>query len=136
MKQSSRCVVASVLAIGAGMALVSGDTAEAQAIQSLNARIVAVNIPGASAIAQVGTFLSDPMACARPIPTLFPSFTQPGAMLDPKRLLVGSQSNFGAPLATGDVGQEGSFLSIDPSGSGHSQCPVKFRAEGRSRVSP
>jgi hypothetical protein len=35
-------------------------------------------------------------------------------VLDPKRILVGSRSNFGAPLAL-NVGQEGSFLSIDPS---------------------
>ena len=31
---------------------------------------------------------------------------------DPHRILVGSRSNFGAPLAIG-VGQQGSFLSID-----------------------
>ena len=58
MKQSSRFVVVSVLAIGAGMTLVSGSTAAGQAIQSLNARVVAINIPGASAIAQIGTFLT------------------------------------------------------------------------------
>jgi hypothetical protein len=41
-------------------------------------------------------------------------FIKTGAVLDPNRILVGSRSNFGAPLAFG-VGQEGSFLSIDPS---------------------
>jgi len=57
MKQSSRCVVVSALAFGAGMALVSASTEGGQAIHSLNARVVAVNIPGASAIAQIGTFV-------------------------------------------------------------------------------
>jgi hypothetical protein len=37
-------------------------------------------------------------------------------VLDPNRILVGSRSNFGAPLADG-VGPEGSFLSINPSKS-------------------
>jgi hypothetical protein len=134
MKQSSKCVVASVLAIGAGTTLVSASAAWQAArtggTQGINARIVAVNIPGASAIAQIGGFLNDPNACARPIPTLFPGFTQPGAMLDPKRLLVGSQSNFGAQLASGDVGQEGSFLSIDPSGPGILNVPSNFASSG------
>src|SRR5690242_6265784 len=99
MRRSSTFVVVCVLAIVAGMTLGGGGTAAKQAIQNLDSRVVAINIPGASAIAQIGTFLNDPTACARPIPTLFSSFTQPGAILDPKRLLVGSQSNFGAPLA-------------------------------------
>src|SRR5262249_39999596 len=102
MRQSSlRVVVVSVLAIGIGMALVSGSTAAGESIKSLHARVVAINIPGASAIAQIGDFLNDPTACARPIPTLFQSYTQPGAVLDPVRLLVGSRSNFGAPRASG-----------------------------------
>jgi hypothetical protein len=102
-----------------------------QAITSINARVVAVNIPGASAISQVGTFLNNPAppACAHPLPTLFPSFIQPGAVLDPNRILVGSQSNFGAPLATG-VGMQGSFLSMDPSGSGILLVPPHFAQSG------
>jgi hypothetical protein len=131
MKQSSRCVVASVLAIGAGMTLVSGGTAGGKTIQSLNARVVAINIPGASAISQVGTFLSvPPVACGgSPIPTHFASYVKTGAVLDPSRILVGSQSNFGAPLLTG-VGQEGSFLSIDPSGPGILSVPPNFASSG------
>jgi hypothetical protein len=46
-------------------------------------------------------------------------------MLDPTRLLVGSASNFGAPLAIG-VDQEGSFLSIDPSGPHTLNVPPNF----------
>jgi len=69
--------------------------ARTQAITNVNARVVAVNIPGASALSQVGTFLNNslPPACARPIPTLFASYTQTGAVLDPNRILVGSRSN-------------------------------------------
>jgi hypothetical protein len=50
-------------------------------------------------------------------------------VLDPNRLLVGSRSNFGAPLAL-NVGQEGSFLSIDPSGPGILSVPPNFAQSG------
>src|SRR5262249_8664756 len=99
------------------------------------AQVIATNIPGASAIAQVGTFISGPPtpfgSCTlpHPIPTNFPSFIVPGAVLDPNRILVGSRSNFGAPLAP-EVGQEGSFLSIDPSGVGALNVPPTFAASG------
>ncbi len=78
----------------------------------LRGRIVAVNIPGASAISAVGTFLPGGPIHDKPA---FAAFTQPGKILDPTRILVGSSSNFGAPRA--NTGQrEGSFLSIDVSG--------------------
>jgi hypothetical protein len=100
-------------------------------VPSLKARIVAVNIPGASALAQVGTFLNvpPPGACANPIPSKFPTYIQPGAMLDPKRILVGSTSNFGAPRAVG-VGRQGAFLSIDPSGANTLSIPPNFASSG------
>jgi hypothetical protein len=50
-------------------------------------------------------------------------------VLDPNRILVGSRSNFGAPLAL-EVGQEGSFLSIDPSGPAVLSVPPNFAASG------
>jgi hypothetical protein len=50
-------------------------------------------------------------------------------VLDPNRILVGSRSNFGAPLAMG-VGEEGSFLSIDPSGPGILSIPPNFARSG------
>lgn len=109
--------------------------AAAQAIPGINARLVAVNIPGASAIAQVGTFLNgsppppQPQQCSNPIPSKFPTYIQPGAVLDPKRLLVGSTSNFGAPTAAGGAAP-GSFLSIDPSGAGTLSVPSNFAASG------
>src|SRR5262249_15701754 len=82
-------------------------------------------------VSQVGTFLNNPVppACAHPIPTLFPSYIQPGAVLDPNRILVGSRSNFGAPLALG-VGSEGSFLSIDPSADDILIVPPNFAQSG------
>src|SRR5215471_1591817 len=100
-------------------------------IPNVNASVIATNIPGASAISQVGMFLNNPVppACAHPIPTLFASYIQPGAVLDPNRLLVGSRSNFGAPLAIG-VGEEGSFLSIDPSGPDVLRIPRNFAQSG------
>ncbi|HEY6305617.1 MAG TPA: hypothetical protein VI488_04050 [Candidatus Angelobacter sp.] len=80
---------------------------------ALQGRIVAVGIPGASAITPVGNFVP-----TGPIPTLanLKPFIQPGQVLDPVRILVGSTSNFGEPLANTDQ-REGSFLSIDPSGA-------------------
>src|SRR5215471_686705 len=123
--------------VALGIAILGGDAAwqeakaQAQAITQINARVIATNIPGASAISQVGTFLNNPVppACAHPIPTLFASFIQPGAVLDPNRILVGSTSNFGAPPAIG-VGTEGSFLSIDPSGPGILSVPPNFAQSG------
>jgi hypothetical protein len=90
-----------------------------------------VNIPGASALAQIGTFLNvpPPGACANPIPSKFPSYVKPAAVLDPNRILVGSTSNFGAPRAIG-VGKEGAFLSIDPSGANILHVPRHFASSG------
>src|SRR5262245_45188986 len=128
MGQASRHTALGIMAVAAGIAVFGGEIAlpeaRAQTIPGLDARVVAINIPNASAIAQIGTFLSGPptpfgqCTLPHPIPGFPPSapgdFIKPGAVLDPNRLLVGSGSNFGAPLAIG-VGEEGSFLSIDPS---------------------
>jgi hypothetical protein len=113
-----------IMALAAGIVVVDGDaawqTARAEPITDINARVIAVDIPGASAIAQVGTFLPGPpiqlgqCPLPHPIPTSFGDFIKTGAVLDPIRILVGSRSNFGAELDV--VGSEGSFLSIDPSG--------------------
>src|SRR5271167_1530766 len=132
MSWSSRRVVLPTLAVGAGMALFSGGTAGQPAwTQAIDAQVVAVNIPGASAISQVGTFLnaSEGACGGSPIPTHFPSFITAGAVLDPNRILVGSQSNFGAPLLTG-VGQEGSILSIDPNSPAVLSVPATFASSG------
>jgi hypothetical protein len=131
-----------IMALAAGITVADGDAswqaARAQAIVQVQARVIATNISGASAISQVGTFLlnTPPLVMCNatvpfpsPIPTSFASFIQPGAVLDPNRILVGSRSNFGAPLAIG-VGTEGSFLSIDPSGSSVLSVPPNFAQSG------
>lgn len=127
------------IAVGLSAMLISSTSApqraQAQAIMQVNADVIATNIAGASAISQVGTFLKNSAMCTatipfpHPIPTSFPLFIQPGAVLDPNRILVGSRSNFGAPLAIG-VGAEGSFLSIDPSGPGVLNVPANFARSG------
>jgi len=137
MTQLGRTVLG-ILALAAGIAVLVGEATRAtwaQAITQIDARVIAVNIPGASSIAQVGTFIPGPPtpfgSCTlpHPIPTNFPSFIVTGAVLDPNRILVGSQSNFGTLLAP-NVGQEGSFLSIDPSRPGVLSVPPNFAASG------
>jgi hypothetical protein len=93
---------------------------------ALRGRIVAVGIPGASAITPVGHFVP-----TGPIPTLanLKPFIQPGQVLDPVRILVGSNSNFGAALARTDQ-REGSFLSIDPTGPNTLVVPADFASAG------
>jgi hypothetical protein len=142
----SHCNLPGVFALAAGIAVLGGDAqwqaARAQAITQIKARVVATNIPGASAIAQVGMFIPGlptpfpPFPCTlpHPIPGSFGDFIKTGAVLDPNRILVGSQSNFGAPLAIG-VGAEGSFLSIDPSGPNTLNIPPNF-AQSVPKVAP
>jgi len=135
MKQSNELTVLSIILVTAGITLLQGWTisqaAQTDHIRHLNSRIVAINMPGASAISQIGTFLNvpPPGACANPIPTKFPSYILPGAILDPSRILVGSRSNFGAPRAIG-AGLEGSFLSIDPNGQHVLNVPENFAKTG------
>jgi hypothetical protein len=136
MRQCSKRMILPILALGAAMAALDGEvawrSARAEDINGINARIVAINIPGASAISQVGKFLnSTEGACGgSPIATaFFSSYTQNGAVLDANRILVGSESNFGAPPLTG-VGQEGSILSIDPNSSAVLSVPATFASSG------
>ena len=99
--------------------------------ESLRGHIIAVGIPGASAISPVGTFL--PGGPIHDNPALAAS-TQPGQVLDPARILVGSRSNFGAPAANPDQ-LEGSFLSIDPRGTDTLVIPLDFAAaEGQASI--
>ena len=93
-------------------------------------RIVAVGIPGASAISAVGKFLPGGPIHDKPE---FRAFTQPRQILDPIRILVGSRSNFGAPVANSDQ-SEGSFLSIDPTGKEPLVIPLDF-ASGDGQAS-
>lgn len=92
---------------------------------SLHARIIATGIPGAGAVTEVGDFLrGSPMHDN----SAFTPFAQPGQVLDPKRVLVTSTSNFGAPQArTSDP--EGTILSIDPASDGLA-IPPSFASSG------
>jgi hypothetical protein len=94
--------------------------------QALEGRVIAVGIPGASAVSPVGTFL--PGGPIHDNPALA-AFTQPGRVLDPARILVGSRFNFGAPKANADQA-EGALLSIDPRGGGTLAVPPAFAAAG------
>jgi hypothetical protein len=105
-------ILAMALAVTGITTIGTLNVARAEDNHTLQGRIVAVGIPGASAITPVGTFL--PGGPIHDKPALH-AFTQPGQILDPVRILVGSSSNFGEPLARTDQ-REGSFLSIDPNG--------------------
>ena len=137
MRRIGGTTVLGILTVAIAVTVLASDArwreAWGRAVGGISAQVVAVNIPGASAIAQIGTFLPEvalpPEQCAHPIPTLFSSFIQQGAVLDPNRILVGSRSNFGAPLPI-SVGTEGSFLSIDPSGSSVLSVPPNFAQSG------
>jgi hypothetical protein len=92
----------------------------------LEGRIVAMGIPGVSAISVVGTFL--PGGPIHDNPALA-ALTVPGAVLDPVRLLVASTSNFGETLANSDQ-LSGSILSIDPNGKVPLIIPSEFASAG------
>ena len=101
-----------VLWISCLIPMIMVQPSNAQEPPTLTARVVAVGIPGASAVAPVGFFhpggpIHDNAA--------FAAFTQPGRVLDRKRVLVTSNSNFGAPRALAKAA-EGSVLSLDPDG--------------------
>jgi hypothetical protein len=113
----------------AGLASLDGVTmlyADEEGAPSVDARLLAAGIPGASAISPVGTFL--PGGPIHDTPALA-AFTQAGRVLDPTRILVGSRSNFGAPKANADQ-RAGSLLSIDVSGAHVLRVPGEFASAG------
>lgn len=130
MNTFSRRRALSMLAAGVGVAGVRGLIPEfafaAEETPFLDGRLIATGIPGASAVSAVGTFL--PGGPIHDNPTLA-TFTRPGRVLDPERVLVASRSNFGAPKANPDQ-ESGSFLSIDPRGSSVLDVPRGFAAAG------
>jgi hypothetical protein len=91
----------------------------------LQARVVAVGLPGVAGVRQIGRFHR-----GGPIPAN-PEFllsTAKGRVLDPERIMVAVEHNFGAPL--GDrTHAAGSVLSIDPRG-GTLVVPQAFAAAG------
>ena len=95
-------------------------------VESLSGRLVAVGIPGAGAVSAVGAFhpggpIQDKAALR--------ALTEPDAVLDPRRILVASTSNFGAPPATTDY-PAGAILSIDPRVRTTLVVPPTFGAAG------
>jgi hypothetical protein len=134
-RKAGRNGAATMLVLAAGIVALGGlaapRTVGAEPVSRLAARVVAIGIPGASALAQIGTFLDvpPPESCANPIPSKFPDYIKLGAVLDPNRILVGSASNFGAQRAIG-AGAEGSFLSIDPNRVHRLVVPSDFATGG------
>jgi hypothetical protein len=117
-----------VFASAAGAALVAPRTVfgRDREERAIDGRVVAIGIAGASAVSAVGTFL--PGGPIHDNPALA-AFTQPGRVLDPARLLVGSSSNYGAGKAN-DAQAEGAFLSIDPRTADILDIPADFAASG------
>lgn len=76
----------------------------------LPARVVAVNLPKAYGIRQVGRFHSGGPMASNPE---FSIQTQPGRVVEPGRVLVAIESNFGHRRAD-DRASPGTVLSIDP----------------------
>ncbi len=97
-----------------------------EAPAALTARVVAVGIRGAGAVAPVGFF--HPGGPVHDKPEMA-AYTEPGRGLDATRVLVASTSNFGAPRTQDDT-SEGSVLSLDPSGD-TIVVPADFAASGK-----
>ena len=120
--------VVCVLLITVGWVRAEAEQAEDESLSSfgtLQAHILAYGIPGAGAVAEVGDFLRGSPLHDR---AAFAVLTQPGQVLDPKRILVASTSNFGAPLARPND-PEGSVLSIDAQAEWLA-VPPQFAAAG------
>jgi len=129
MWRNSRNSVWAVAICILALATAAAQEGEHHAPPFLKGRLVAVGIPGASAISAVGRFLPGGPIHDKPN---FAVFTQPGHILDPVRILVASSSNFGAPLANLDQ-REGSFLSIDPTETDTLLIPNDFAsADGQA----
>jgi hypothetical protein len=119
-------IVAAVVGIMALGRQGLGRVDEERGKQFLDGRIVALGIPGVSAISPIGTFLAGGPIHDKPT---FAAYTRTGMVLDPARILVGSTSNFGEPLANSDQ-LSGSFLSIDPRGPQTLIIPAAFASAG------
>jgi hypothetical protein len=123
--QSALPLIVASSSIFAITLLVTGQTVTSLNVLPIQAQVVATGIPGAGAIAQIGTFhLGGPF---HDNPALSPA-TAPGEILDGQRLFVASSSNFGAPLARTDQAP-GAILSIDIR-SGIVEVPSGFAIAG------
>lgn len=112
-------IVTTAVVTAQSLASIFGDDGEGDADRSLTATVVATGIPGAGAIAQVGTFhKGGPFAPGGALAAA----SHP--VLDRARLFVASTSNFGAPLARPSEAP-GSILSLDIS-QGVVNVPADF----------
>ena len=110
------------------LSLVSASSAEEPVTAS--ARIIAVGLPGAAAVTQVGTFHTGGPIHDKPE---FAAFTLVGKVLDPNRVLVTATSNFGAPRALANE-TESAALSIDTAGTEVIVIPPDFATHGDQAV--
>src|SRR5215470_10078570 len=89
-------VTTTILAIGSWI-LLSAEQKSANSPKGdrqgvLHARVIATGIPGAGAVSEVGDFLrGSPLHDNATLA----AYAQPGKVLDPRRVLVASTSNFG-----------------------------------------
>ncbi len=105
--------------------IVASAAENAAAVPVLHGRVIAAGIPGAGAVAQIGAFHAGGPVHDLPV---FAAYTVSGKILDPKRVMVASTSNFGAPRIDGMP--TGSLLSIDPNGGEPLRVPATFAAAG------
>src|SRR5260221_13750856 len=107
-----------ILVVAAAVGIISlagraiGRAEDEDGARFVKGRVVALGIPGISAVSAVGRFLAGGPIHDKPA---FAAYTLPGQVLDPARILIASTSNFGEPLANADQ-LSGSFLSVDPRG--------------------
>lgn len=113
MRYAWVCLAVCVVGFGVHSRIAASAAENAPPIPVLQGRLIASGIPGAGAVAQVGTFHA-----GSPIHDLpaFAAYTVIGKILDPKRVMVASSSNFGAPRIDGMPA--GALLSIDPNDDG------------------
>ena len=108
--------LAALFAVGLGAGAVGRADADIEPATSevktwvLRARVVATGLPGAHGVRQVGRFHSGGPLTTNPE---FLMQTQTGHVLDPQRVLVALESNFGAAPADA-AHAAGTVLSIDP----------------------
>jgi mono/diheme cytochrome c family protein len=122
---SSICVAAALVAGGMAWGERAASSPFADRTGVLRARVIATGIPGAGAVSEVGDFLrGSPLHDNATLA----AFAQPGKVLDAKRVLVASTSNFGAPMARAKD-PEGAVLSIDPSAD-QVTVPADFAVAG------
>jgi hypothetical protein len=122
------------VAVGAGVGAMlwagAPRLAGAQALQTLEARLLAIGIPGAGAISPVGYFHPGGPIHDR---EQFAAYTAPGRILNAERVLVASEGGFGVPPAMPDW-PSGSVLSLSASEADALVVPQDFAADDGQAV--